>query len=356
MGRKNHKILILLFVALLGACVKDKPTSVGNTSTTGGNVYIVCEGNFGNGNATLYTYNTTTESLSGDVFKAANNASLGDVFQSMTRIGDSLYLCINNSDKIEVINAHTYKSAGTITISKPRYILPVNATLAYVSSLYSNKVYAINPQSLQLTGTIEIPANNPEGMCTWSGNIIICPWDTNSNKIYKTDAITGQVLQTITVAGYAPQAVLVDKEQMLWVLSGNVVKGKQAALTRIDPSTGAILKSFLFTDGADPIKPVFNPTKDTLYFIEVKYDGSSTGNGIYRMSIYDTNLPATPFITAQQYQYFWALGIDPATGNIYTGDPRGFIQKGSVSIHKPDGTLLKTFDVGLGPGQFYFNN
>lgn len=334
--------------------MKDKPAPASPQTGKSGNVYIVCEGNFGNGDGTLYTYNSATDSVFGNLYKATNNQPLGDVFQSMRRIGDSLYLCVNNSDKVVVINANTHAKAGEVNIPKPRYILPISADKAYISTLYSNKVYIVNPKTLKVTGTITLPHNNPEGMCLTPYHVVICPWDTTCNKVYKTDAITGQITQAITVGGYAPHAVLADKEQMLWVLSGNVPKGRPASLTRIDPSTGNILKSYYFATGTDPIKPVFNNSRDTLYFIQVKYDGTNDNNGIYRMSIHDAALPSQPFIQAAQYQYFWALGIDPASGNIYTGDPRGFIQKGTVSIYTPGGALKYTFDVGVGPGQFYF--
>ena len=72
------------------------------------------------------------------------------------------------------------------------------------------------------------------------------------------------------------------------------------------------------------------------------------------MDINAANLPTQPFIPSQSFQYFWALGIDERTGNIFVGDPKGFVQKGSVSVYQPDGTLVKTFKTGVGPGHFYF--
>ena len=73
------------------------------------------------------------------------------------------------------------------------------------------------------------------------------------------------------------------------------------------------------------------------------------------MAIDAMDLPSQPFLAAKQYQYFWALGIDPATGQIFVGDPKGSIQKGSVFIYQQDGTLKRTLTVGLGPGHFYFD-
>lgn len=353
MGGKSYKTVIASLF-LLGSCIKDKPAAPVTTGT-GGSTYVICEGNFGNGDATLYSYDRAKDTTNGDLYKQLNNQSLGDVFQSMTRIDDQFFLCINNSDKVVVLNAADRKQIGTINLPKPRYILPISETKAYVSSLYDNKLYIINPQSLQVTGSIVLPARNPEGMTLYNNEAIICTWDTLSNNIYTVDVLSDKLSKTIKLAGYAPQAALLDKQQMLWVLSGNKEKKRTAYLTRLDPSTGTTLKSFQFSSDVDAIKPVFNKTKDTLYFIEVDYKGKVGNNGIYRMSIDATNLPSQPFVAAKQYQYFWALGIDPATGQIFVGDPKGFIQKGSIFIYQQDGTLKRTLTVGLGPGQFYFD-
>lgn len=354
MGWKSNKILILILG--ITACVKDKPNTTVPDGTGNGSVYIVCEGNFGNGDGSLCVYDPETDSVTEKIYTNANGAALGDVFQSMTRIGDSLFLCVNNSDKVVVINASDKKASGIISIPKPRYILPINNTTAYVSTLYSNKVYEINPQTLSITGITSVPHNNPEGMCRIMDQVYVCPWDTNCNYIYAKGATSGSIFKPISIPGYAPHAVLRDKEGMLWVLSGNVPKNRGSVLCRIDPSSNSILKTYQFASGTDAIKPAFNATMDTLYFIEVKYDGSADNNGIYRMSIHSEELPTTAFVACVPFQYFWALGIEPQSGNIYVGDPVGFTQKGAVSVYKADGTLLKTFKTGVGPGQFYFDN
>ena len=356
MGGKNYKALIVFLYFWFTSCVKDKPAALNNaTPGSSGNVYVVCEGNFGVGDATLYAYEPLHDSVFGDLYISVNHQPLGDVFQSMKRIGNQFFLCVNNSDKVVVINANDWTLAGTISIPKPRYILLISPTKAYVSTLYSNKVYIINPETLLVTGTIELPNNNPEGMCLFNGSAIISTWDTAGNSVSNVDVTTDKVTQTYKTAGYAPQEALVDKEQMLWVLSGNPTDHKTCILTRIDPSTGSMLKSFTFPATADAIRPVFNNTKDTLYYIEANQDGGIANNGIYRMGINETALPSQPFVAAKQYQYFWALGIDPASGYIYIGDPKGFTQKGTAYIYRPDGTQVGSFNVGLGPGHFYFD-
>ena len=356
MGRENYKVLIILSIWLLSACVKDKPptrNSIVPSNKSG--VYIVCEGQFTAGNASLYLYKPVADSVFGDLFLSANGSQLGDVFQSITAINNKLFLLVNNSDKVIAVNASDLKTTGTINIPSPRYMLPVGVGKAYISSLYHNKIYVVNTEMLSITDSISLPATNTEGICQYGTDVYIACWDTASHYIYKVNPSTDQVIQSINVAGYAPHNILVDKEQMLWVLSGNQAKNRQSYWTRIDPSTGSILATYVFPIAAEPIKPVFNATRDTLYFIEANYYGGTTDNGIYRMDIHAASLPAQPFVGVQQYQYFWALGIDPATGYIFVGDPKGFNQKGVVSVYKPDGTVVKNFSTGVGPGQFYFS-
>lgn len=354
MGRKSYQALIIL-CCFLASCVKDRPA--GNTTGTPTNksgVYIACEGQFTVGNASLYLYKPLADSIFGDLYQNVNGQPLGDVLQSITAIDDKIFLAVNHSDKVVVLNASDLRTVATITVPSPRYILSVSSTKAYVSSLYHNKVYVLDLSSLTVTDSVTVPANNTEGLCSYGADVYVAAWDTSSKSIYKIDPATNMVTQSLTVSGYAPHNILVDKEQMLWVLSGNQAKDKRSYWTRIDPSTGNIIATYEFPPAAEPIKPIFNSTKDTLYYIEANYSGGTGDNGIYRMGIHESALPATPFVGAVQYQYFWALGIDPATGYIYVGDPKGFNQKGSVSIYKQDGSYYRSFVTGVGPGSFLF--
>ncbi len=359
MGRTYFQNIIsgILIVSLQSACVKDKPTEPDTkppaaTEATG-NVYTVCEGSLGNGNATLYMYNYRNSIDFGNVYESVNTGSkLGDVFQSMRRIGDKWFLCINNSDKVLVLDS-ARKQIGIIDIPKPRYILPVSDTKAYVSTLFSNKVYIINPQSMSVSGTIDMPYQNPEYMAMRNNKAYISTWDTACGNIYTIDIATDKVRDVIAINNRAPHGMAVDKDGNLWVVSGNVYKGKPAAITQLDDKD-KVIKTFYFSAKSDVIKPVFNLAKDVLYFIEVDYNGGTDNNGIYRMGINDTQLPPMPFVAGQKFQYFWALGIAPQSGNIYIGDPKGFIQKGAVLVYDAEGKQVNSFAVGVGPSSFYF--
>lgn len=353
---RKSKLLFLVTSLLLSACVKDKPNDSNQKlpESSGRKVWIANEGSLGNGNASLSIYNITEDSIFNKVFLGKNNQNLGDVFQSMTIVGDNVFLAINNSDKIQVVNKNTYQLVATIPITKPRQMLLVNENKMYVSSLFHPEINIVNPKTFQVIGKINTDFPNTEGMLLFNNKVYAANWDTACNYIYEINPNTDSIVHRITISGAAPTDILKDKNNLLWVLSGDIYKNKSSHFTQIDPTNRTILKSFSFPIAADIIKPIFNPTKDTLYFLGVNYDGSTAYNGLYRMDINATSIPNDLFIAAQPLQYFWGLGIDTVTTQIYISDPKGFIQNGGVQIFNPQGVLQKSFQTSLGPGSFLF--
>lgn len=354
----NIVVLLLSFTMVLSSCVGDKPAPVtpGNNSSEGRKVFIANEGSFGNGNASLSFYNIDKDSVFNQVFKSTNQQNLGDVFQSILLDDNKIYMAINNSDRVTVIDKKSYALIGNIPVAKPRYMLKLSDDKMYVTCLYSPIINIVNPTNLQVTGQINIDFPNSEGLTQLNSKVYVSNWDTACNYIYEIDPNSNAISARINIAGRASQQILVDKNQKLWVLAGNVYKGKVASLTQIDPSTKSILKSFTFPAGADIMKPCWNPTKDTMYFLGVNYNGGTAYNGVYRMSIDANALPGSLLIPAQSLQYFWGLAVDSVKNQIYLSDPKGFIQNGNVSIYQTNGQKIRSFDVGIGPGFFSFDN
>ncbi|HTN18692.1 MAG TPA: DUF5074 domain-containing protein [Chitinophagaceae bacterium] len=353
---QNIKWLLCTLV-LLASCKKDKPEP-GKPVLPGdktGRVLVVCEGSLGNGNAELSVYYPSSDSVFNDVFKTANGSELGDVFQSITRLGDRYLLCVNNSDKIVVLNRNSWMQERSINIPKPRYLTKVSEQKAYVGSLFSNKLYVLNTTDYTVQKTIDMPYSNVEGILVQGSTAYVCCWDTACNKLYRIDTQSDRITDSVLLSGYAPQSILKDREGTLWVMAGNAYKKKNTSLNRIDASGGKLIRSFAFPAGVEAIKPCLNNNADSLYFLEVNYSGGSISNGVYRMPVGSPELPSTAFITCKANQYFWGLGIDPYSGHIFVGDPKGFVQKGSVSMYSVQGELKKEFNTNLGVGAFYFD-
>src|SRR6056297_456955 len=117
----------LLFPGLLflifWSCSTEPVETIFYDFDTENGVFISCEGNFMYGNGSLSFYNTQTGMVTNRVFYARNNAPLGDVVQSLASHGSFMYVVVNNSGKIYVVDQETVEFRGVIKgLTSPRYI------------------------------------------------------------------------------------------------------------------------------------------------------------------------------------------------------------------------------------------
>lgn len=359
---KSSKLVYITITILslsIISCVKDKPKNNGSEPDINDHpkAIIANEGVFNGGNASLSYIDLQEQKVYNDVYQTQNDRVLGDVLQSITGDDNNLYVVVNNSNKIITVDKKTFKYKSEINVSQPRYMTLIGNGKALVSSMYRSKLYLIDLNSNQVDKEINVPYPNTEGMTRLNDKVYICPWNTQCNYIYQFDITTERIEDSIYISGYAPTQAIVDKNNKLWVFAGNPYLNTASSITQVDPSSKQILKTFTFNDSEEIIKPVFNPERDAFYYLAVVYTSNSADdyNGLYKMSIEASQVPATALVKAQTLQYFWGLGVNPENGHIFLGDPKGFIQSGTVTEYNQEGILKNTYPVGLGPGFFYFD-
>ncbi|MFM2224993.1 MAG: hypothetical protein RJA07_1195 [Bacteroidota bacterium] len=345
--RINHCplfVCIILSIAII-SCKKDKPSqAISNPITIADNgVYVINEGNFQFGNSSITYYDANAKAVTPDLFLPANNRPLGDVCQSMNRFNNNYYIVVNNSAKIEVVNANTFIAIATITgFTSPRYMLPISNNKAYVTDLYANKIAIIDLNLNAIIGSIPCHGWTEDMLLAYGKVFVTHP---TSNTIDVINTITDAIQDSITI-GYASNTIKEDKNGKLWVsCSGDMAKNKLASLHRINPITDKVEQSYTFANATDKCwRLCFNATNDTLYFLN---------KDIFRMNIQSTSLPITPFIS-QHTNNFYGLSIQPSTNYIYIADAIDYTQKGNIYIYNTNATLLNTFKVGIIPSSFYF--
>ena len=107
------EIVVLALASLVG-CMKWEYNDGESFATSGAGLFVINEGNFQYGNASLSYYNPATKSVENEVFYRANAMKLGDVAQSMTIHNGIGWVVVNNSHVIFAIDLVTFKEVGRI--------------------------------------------------------------------------------------------------------------------------------------------------------------------------------------------------------------------------------------------------
>lgn len=350
------KWLAFLSVFFLISCVKDKPNPWRGELPVPHRhgALVLNEGIYGNNNASLSFIDFTDQNVYQQLNQTVNGKSLGDVAQDMIIVNNQLWISLNNSNKLVVLNSQTYQFITEIKpIEFPRDIVLLNDSLLAVSSLYTTSVYILNYHTYQVVKTLNVDYPNTEHMLVHKGYLYITNWNEASSWLYKINIHQLNQIEKINLAGKAGHDIVADQQDNIWVLSGNQYKGVQAHLQRFNTGTGEG-QLFTFNASAEPLKMTIDPTGNILYFLNINYNGQAENNGLYRMNITDTALPKTALVQAHAGSYFYALGIDPKTNHILLSDPKGFNQQSTVYEYSANGNLLNEYQTGLGTNQFLF--
>ena len=344
-------VLQLLLLAGATACMEWDYGNQEQFSLPGHGLFITNEGNFQYGNASLSFYDPLEKAVENELFYRANAMKLGDVAQSMT-IRDGIgWIVVNNSHVIFAIDIETGKEIGRITnLTSPRYIHFLSKEKAYVTQIWDNRIFIVNPSTFEITGYIPVPRmtmeqGSTEQMVQYGKYVFVNCW-SYQNRILKIDTETDSIVDELVV-GIQPTSLVLDKNNKIWSVTDGGYEGspygyEAPSLYRIDTETFTIEKEFRFNFGDAPSEVQLNGTKDKIYWIN---------DDIWEMDVTADVLPSNPFLDSRGTIYY-GLTIDPASGDVYVADAIDYQQQGMILRYSSEGAELDKFYVGIIPGAF----
>lgn len=336
---------------MMTGCMKWDYVSPEVLDGSGPGLFIVNEGNFQYGNASLSFYSPASGTVLNEVFIRANGFKLGDVAQSMTIHGDLGWIVVNNSHVIFAIDTDSFKERGRIeNLPSPRYIHFVSDEKAYVSQIWDNRIFIINPKTYSVTGHITVPhmtleSGSTEQMVQQGKFVYVNCW-SYQNRILKIDSENDQIVAELEV-GIQPQSIALDCNGKLWVTTDGGYEGspygeENPKLVKIDLGTFTIEKEWTITEGEGATELQTNGSGDKIYWLN---------DDVWQMDVNAESLPAAPLLPSRGTLYY-GLTVSPDNGDIYVADAVDYQQKGMIYRYSSAGELIESFSVGITPAAF----
>jgi YVTN family beta-propeller protein len=316
-------------------------------------VFILNEGQFGRSNGSISFYNRKnidSIALTGDIFRKNNSRTLGDVVQDMAIVQNKAFLVVNNSNKVEIVDAGTFKAlAPEISLKSPRYATSVGTKL-YVtewvgaafpaSAIVNGQVSVIDINTYKVLKTIAV-GQLPDKMLVANNKLYVANSQQNTVSVINTNT---DVLETTITVADRPNSLAQDSNGNIWVLCGGVPSWAgtptSAVLLRFNPSTPNNQTKFTFASSGGSNLQINTEKNQFIY---------GRGGAIFSMSTTATELPTTPLIRRS----FYGLGIDK-DGVIYGADALNFAVNGRIIRYSKTGVALDSATVGLVPNGFVF--
>jgi len=356
MRLKFNYILLLVLTAVLSACndMKDVPTPVDLPLTPGetGKLYVLSEGLFNMNNSTLSLLNFDNRTINSDFFLFQNNRGLGDTGNDMKAYGSKLWVVVNVSSQVEVMDLKSGYSIKRIPFfnsnnvaRQPRYIA-FSGNKAYVCS-FDGTVARIDTTSLTIEAMTTV-GRNPDGITVANGKLYVSnsgglDMPNYDNTASVVDLNTFSEIKKDTV-GLNPYKMEIDSEGDVYVVvrgnNGNI----KAKFVRIDSKTDEVVQSF---DNLPAVN--FTIHNDTAYLYN--YDFTKNTYWIKTFDCKTERVISDSFITdGTILERPFGIYVHPTNGNVYLTDARNYITKGDLFCFSRKGKLLyKIESVGLNP-------
>lgn len=369
-------ILLALLAVALSSCRNEDivfiPEEVPTTQpeyTDVDGFYLLCEGNINSNKASLDWFDARTGKYNRNIFPKANPyevKEMGDVGNDLGIYGSKLYVVVNCSNKVLVLDKRTAKKLGQIDIPNCRFVKFYKG-YAYITSYagpvqmdpdYKQKGYVAKIDTATMKEVDRcIVGFQPDQLDIVNGKIYV----SNSGGYRKPNY--ENTLSVIDVATFKEERRIpiainlglckADRHGVLWVVSRGNYYDVPCRLYAYDTRKDRIVKTF------DVPVSSFWLDGDLLYVVSAQWSYITMTNEI-SYAVIDVNkmdVLTRNFITDGTDKLIkipYGIAVNPVTKDIYVTDAKKYWDPGHLYCFGQDGK--KKWDVRTGdiPGHFVF--
>lgn len=346
------KFRILLMCAVVAVACRKYPIDLEkrgphSVALTEG-MFVLNEGLFQHNNARLQFFPKDDQAF--DYFEEVIGRPLGDTGNDMKRYGSKLYVLVNVSSTLEVIDLNSGKSLKQLEMStstgpkQPRYLAFYGDKV--LVSCYDGYVDIIDTTEFQVQKRVKV-GQNPEQMCVIGDQLYVAnSGGLNFPNVDSTLSIVNLTTwqeHKITV-GLNPGNVACDKLGNVYVIARGDYNTVPSKLVRYSPSnqtTTTLLQNVSKIASFDQ--------KMLLAYTE----NSTTKLGVFEPFSGVFNL--TDFIPLNDHVTFYNVQYSAENQKVYTFDARSYVNTGLVRQYSKTGELEATFESQIIPTSIYYH-
>lgn len=324
-------------------------------------VYVFNQGNQSAGiGGALSFIDPSTASYRNDVFLLVNGRELGSMLQDGVVLGDNLYIAVNGSNTVEVVNKNTVQSVAQIPtpsdLGGPRDVV-TDGEYVY-ASMYGGYVVRIDPATNEIDNTVQV-GPNPEEMAVLGNYLYVVNsdgmnWPPANCSVSKINLDDFTEVKKIEVGNNPNKIVAHAASGKLFVACWGDFYNNPNSLWTIDAASDEatdlqVSVTFMCISG------------DVLYTIYDSYNGPESVqyvayNAEDNSVLDDTFIPVVTSNNGSEYNRVDSpagITVNPADGHIfiasYVDDPvNAYTLPSYVYEYNAQGEVQRSYDVGVG--------
>lgn len=329
--------------------------------------YLLNEGNMNMNKASLDFMNLQTGDYQRNIYHEVNpeiSKGLGDVGNDLAIYGSKLYVVVNNSNKVEILDKYTAKKLGQIDIINCRYIT-FHKGKAYVSAYLGqvgdpnapNGIVAeIDTTSLEITRRVEV-GRQPEELAAIGNKLYVANSGGYSPPNYEStvSVIDIQSFKEVKRIEVAPNLhrLKADAYGDLYVTSRGDYYEMPSKVYVIDTNTESIKRKFDIAAS----QLVIDDDIAYIYSTEWSYITGQNTIGYHMLDVKNEKILNRSFITdgtERNITLPYGIAVNPETKDVYVTDAKDYVSPGTIYCFDNAGKLKWSTITGDIPAHFAF--